>query len=326
MDAEANNLRLYWGNKGVNDPSECGAPEFCHFPTYLFHHTVPRYYCLPQFQIATCLHLWQLPLFASGTSCSNRCAMATIDRQQLDHLERRGLQLTIFSAVFVFILAGGLATFMYPLVFVHPEGNKWTLRAAFFGFCALTILFISYLFDRQRSFTKIKQQLLSELERNVELQIQASADLLQSMPNQNHFWDRLTMEFRRALSMEKTLSLILVKARPGAKATLTSQQAALSDAAKALSRKMRPSDSLYRLSDDLFGLVLPETDTLNAKRIALRLNEELQSVRAHYGSSFDLAAHNYPDHVKSSHELEDIVKSMLPEKEGWDIPAEAPVG
>jgi hypothetical protein len=29
--------------------------------------------------------------------------------------------------------------------------------------------------------------------------------------------------------------------------------------------------------------------------------------------------------VKSSHELEDIVKSMLPEKEEWDIPAETPV-
>jgi hypothetical protein len=77
--------------------------------------------------------------------------MSTIDRQQLDYLERRGFQLTIFSAIFVFVLAGGLATFMYPLVFLHPEGNKWTLRAAFFGFCALTILFISYLFDRQRS-------------------------------------------------------------------------------------------------------------------------------------------------------------------------------
>ena len=82
--------------------------------------------------------------------------MSTIDRQQLDRLERRGFQLTIFSAIFVFILAGGLVSFMYPLVFLHPEGNKWTLRAAFFGFCALTILFISYLFDRQRSFAKIK--------------------------------------------------------------------------------------------------------------------------------------------------------------------------
>jgi GGDEF domain-containing protein len=252
--------------------------------------------------------------------------MPTIDRQQLDHLESRGLQLTIFSAIFVLVLAGGLAAFMYPLVFVHPEGNRWTLRAAFFGFCVLTVLFISYLFDRQRSFTKIKQQLLSELERNVELQLQASADLLKSMPNQDYFWDRLTMEFRRALSMEKTLSLVLIKVKPGPKSTPNAQQSALSDAAKAMSRKLRPNDSIYRLSDDLFGIVLPETDTLNAKRVALRLNEELQAVRARYGSVFDLNTHNYPDHVKSSHELEDIVKSLLPEKLAWDVPTEAPVG
>lgn len=248
--------------------------------------------------------------------------MATIDREELDRIERRGLQLTIFSAVFVLVLASGLAIFMYPLVFVHPEGNKWTLRVAFFGFCALTLLFISYLFDRQRMFNKLKNQLLAELERNVALQVQASADILKSMPDQKYFWDRLTMEFRRALTMEKTMSLVLVKVKPGARASLNDQKAALSDAAKAMSKKLRPTDSIYHLADDVFGLVLPETDTLNAKRIALRLQEELQPVRARYGSMFDLTAHNYPDHVKSSHELEDIVKSMLPEKEEWDVPAE----
>jgi GGDEF domain-containing protein len=252
--------------------------------------------------------------------------MATIDRQELDRLERRGLQLTIFSAVFVIVLASGLAVFMYPLVFVHPEGNKWTLRVAFFGFCALTLLFVGYLFDRQRSFHKLKDQLLAELERNVALQVQASADILKSMPDQKYFWDRLTMEFRRALTMEKTMSLVLVRVKPGTRASQNDQQAALSDAAKAMSKKLRPSDSIYRLSDDLFGIVLPETDTLNAKRIALRLQEELQPVRARYGSTFDLTAHNYPEHVKSSHELEDIVKSMLPEKEAWDVPAEVTAG
>jgi hypothetical protein len=45
---------------------------------------------------------------------------------------------------------------------------------------------------------------------------------------------------------------------------------------------------------------------------------------ARHGASFDLATHNYPDQVKSSHELEDIVKSRLPEEEGCDVPAEAP--
>jgi uncharacterized membrane protein YbhN (UPF0104 family) len=109
------------------------------------------------------------PFSVAGTSC-HRQVRYVHDRSSTARSPRATwLQLTIFSAIFVFILAGGLATFMYPLVFLHPEGNKWTLRAAFFGFCALTILFISYLFDRQRSFTKIKQQLLSELERNVEL-------------------------------------------------------------------------------------------------------------------------------------------------------------
>jgi GGDEF domain-containing protein len=247
-----------------------------------------------------------------------------INRQELDRLERRGLQLTVFSAVFVVILASGLATFMYPLVFVHPEGNKWTLRVAFFGFCALTLLFIGYLFDRQRSFAKLKEQLQAELERNVALQLQASADILKSMPDQKYFFDRLTMEFRRAMTMEKTMSLVLVKVKPGTRASANDQKTALSEAAKAISKKLRPSDSIYHLSDDLFGIVLPETDTLNAKRIALRLQEELQPVRARYGSSFDLTAHNYPDHVKSSHELEDIVKSVLPDKEEWDVPVEAP--
>ena len=61
--------------------------------------------------------------------------MSTIDRQQLDHLERRGFQLTIFSAIFVFILAGGLATFMYPLVFLRPEATsgRWAPPSSVFA-------------------------------------------------------------------------------------------------------------------------------------------------------------------------------------------------
>ena len=183
-------------------------------------------------------------------------AMSKLNRAELDHLENRELQLTILAAVFVLVLAAGLAAFMYPLVFVHPEGNKWTLRVAFFGFCALTLLFVGYLVDRQRMVRKLKQHLLEELERNVELRHQASVDLLQSMPDINHFWDRLTMEFRRAVATEKTLSLLLVKAAPGQAAGRASvDPASWGDAAKAISRKLRPTDSIYRLSTDLFGVV-----------------------------------------------------------------------
>ena len=251
--------------------------------------------------------------------------MPTINRQELDHLERRELQLTIMAAVFVFVLASGLAVFMYPLVFVHPDiGNKWTLRVAFFGFCALTLLFIGYLLERQRTVGKLKQQILEELERNIELRLQASADLLHTMPDINHFWDRLTMEYRRAMTMQKNLTLLLVKAKLPAPPAGTDSTSVLGDAAKAMSRKLRPTDSIYRLAPEIFGLVLPETDTLNAKRIAVRLQEELQSVRAKHGGTFETTVHNYPDDAQSSHELEDIVKSVLPARDEYGVTAQVP--
>jgi diguanylate cyclase (GGDEF)-like protein len=247
--------------------------------------------------------------------------MGTLNRTELDRLERRELQLTILAAAFVLVQAAGLAAFMYPLVFLHPVGSKWTLRAAFFGFCALTLLFTVYLLDRQKTVRNLKQQILAELERNVTLQHQASVDLLQTMPDQNHFWDRLTMEFRRAMTMQKTLSLLLVKAKPvSTSVNNDSSSEAWSDAAKAMARKLRPTDSIYRLATDIFALVLPETDLLNAKRVAVRLQEELQTIRAKHNVSFDITAHNYPEHAKSAHELEDIVKSLLPAQDEWTSP------
>ena len=287
-----------------------------HWPDRILSVTpVPQNYCLHTPVAPTMSYprkLWVSRREASVPS------MATLDRKELDHLERRELHLTIIAAIFVFVLASGLATFMYPQVFVHPdEGNKWAMRVAFFGFCALILLFIGYLFDRQRTVHK--------LERNVELRLQASADLLQTMPDINHFWDRLTMEYRRAMTMGRNLSLLLVKANAAPESAEGNQTAALGDAAKAMSRKLRPTDSIYRLSTDLFGLVLGETDSINAKRIAVRLQEELQAVRVKHGYTFEASVHNYPENVQSSHELEDIVKSLLPEKEDYAIPAPAPV-
>src|SRR5262245_55464804 len=111
-----------------------------------------------------------------------------LNREELEKLERRELHLTVLSVVFVLVLAGGLAVFMYPLVFDHPD-TKWTMRVAFFGFCALTLLFVSYLLERQRTVRKLKQHIVAELERNIALKHQANIDLLVSMPDANQFWD-----------------------------------------------------------------------------------------------------------------------------------------
>src|SRR5690348_15865353 len=92
-----------------------------------------------------------------------------------------------------------------------------------------------------------------------------------------------------------------------------------------MSRKLRPTDSISRLATDTFALVIPGTDVLNAKRVAVRLQEELQAVRAKHNVSFDITAHNYPEHVKSAYELEDIVKSLGPEQDEFAGYAPAPV-
>src|ERR1700739_949600 len=140
-----------------------------------------------------------------------------LNRTELDKLERRELHLTVLAAVFVLVQAAGLAVLMYPLVFLRPDlGNKWPLRVAYVGFCVLTVLFAGYLLDRQRLVRKLKQNLIEQLERNIQLPPQSSLDILQTMPGQNHFWDRLTMEHRRAMTMNTTLSLLVVQAQHAA--------------------------------------------------------------------------------------------------------------
>ena len=250
--------------------------------------------------------------------------MAVLNSKDLDQLERRELHLTVLASVFVLVQAIGLAVLMYPLVFLRPDtGNKWTLRVAYIGFCVLTPLFAGYLLDRQRLIRKLKQNLIEQLERNVQLRQQASVDLSQSMPGQDHFWDRLTMEHRRAMTMQTTLTLLLVQASRGPHEKNPKQrEGAWGEAAKAMSGKLRPTDSIYNLSSELFAIVLPETDSLNAKRVAVRLQEELQGVRARHGLSFDISVHNYPEQVQSSRELEDLVKSLLPEKQEWESPVQ----
>lgn len=246
-----------------------------------------------------------------------RPTMATLNRQDLDQLERRELHLTVLAAVFVLVQAAGLAVLMYPLVFLRPDpGNKWTLRVAYFGFCILTLLFTGYLLDRQRLVHKLKQNLIEQLERNVQLRQQASVDILQSMPGQDHFWDRLTMEHRRAMTMDRALTLLLVESsRTPREKNPEERNAPWGEAAKAISSKLRPTDSIYNLSFELFAIVLPETDSMNAKRVAFRLQEALQGVRSKHGFSFDITVHNYPEDVRSSHELEDIVKSRLSDEQ-----------
>lgn len=243
---------------------------------------------------------------------ANSSAMKTFDRTDLDNLERRELHLSILAAVIVLIMAGGVAVLMYPLVFVHPdESSKWTMRVAFTGFCVLSLLFVGYLLDRQRTVRRLKQQLLEELDRNLALRHQASVDLLRTMPDLNRFWDCLAMEHRRALTMQHPLSLliVLIRTAPSISKPEDADQV-WGEAAKAMARTLRPSDSTYHLDPGVFAIVLPETETAQAKTVARNLEETLHAVAASRFSAV-ISVYNFPEHVGSDHEFEEIVRAVL---------------
>ena len=246
--------------------------------------------------------------------------MATLDLTEIETLEKREFHLSILAAVFVMVQAGGVALLMYPMVFLHPdESNKWTTRSAFVGFIVLTLLFVAYLFDRQRTVRKLKQNLVEEMERNVELRNQANVDLLHGLADLSHFHDQLSMEFRRAMTMQKPLSLIAVKVNFAANLDGEKEiTAALGEAVKGIARNLRPTDTIYLLAPNLFGVMMTETTWANAKLIELRHEQTLRSIGAPNRFGFEITTCNYPEQVQSAHELEDIVSSLLPQKEVWE--------
>jgi len=64
---------------------------------------------------------------------------------------------------------------------------------------------------------------------------------------------------------------------------------------------------------------------VNSKRVAVRLQDELQAARTAFNVTFELSVYNYPEDVVSAHEMEDLVKSLMPEQAGWDLSAPAAV-
>ena len=239
------------------------------------------------------------------------------DRAELDSLERRELQLTILASVVVLVLAGGVVLLMYPIVFVHPiEANKWSLRVAFIGFCALSVLFAGYLLDRHRAVRRLKQRLREEFRRNIKLRDQANVELLHSLPDLNRFQDCVAMEYRRAASLEGTLSLLLVKVKLSRGEPDSHEgRAALGEAARAIAGKLRPTDSVYSFGPGLFGAIFHNTNIQKEKQISLRLQETLRAAGGKGLFTFEVQLYNYPQDVTSAHELQEVVSSLLSQKQ-----------
>jgi GGDEF domain-containing protein len=235
--------------------------------------------------------------------------MDLFDKVDPKTLDRRDWQLSMLSLGMILVLGAGMALLMYPAVFgsnAGPTGH--TTRTLFFGFCALCVLVVAYLLDRQYVVYRLRKNLVEQEAQIARLRQQASADLLGTLPGFSHFQDRLTMGFRRAAQIGEPLSLVLVRLKPSH--TSDSPQGisiALTEAARVLIRKLRTDDSIYLLSPSVFGIVLPNTCRTDMDRVVDRVSEGLIDASGAGSSfSFDIQVVNYPEQVSTASEMERI--------------------
>lgn len=238
--------------------------------------------------------------------------MKIFHRDQAENLEHSEMQLSVFVAVTVMVLAVGMAVLMYPVVFSHQTPGDRTMRTAFWGFCGLCVLLTIYLWDRHATIRRLRREMAEGRRQMAETRRQASVELLKTMPNLGSFQDRLPMEFRRMSTTTQKLSIVVITIKFPAEHSSPSETAsALGDAAKVISRRMREQDSIYILAPACFGAVLPGVDVSNAERVMARLNEGLaDAAGASHRFDFELKVVNYPDHASSAHELEQAVSSI----------------
>ena len=240
--------------------------------------------------------------------------MKVSDRVDQEMLERRDWQLSTLALGMILVLAVGMALLIYPALLVESPGTLVrSSRALFYGFCSLCVLMVVYLLNRQYVVHRLRTKLLQEKREMARVLEQASAELLGTLPVFSHFQDQLTMGFRRATQTQEPLSLILVrlelsrlfKGAPEA-------QVAFGDAVKVLSRKLRGEDSLYRLSPEVFGIVLPNTPATEARLRSDRLAESLADASgASNRFCADIQVVNYPDDVTAGFEMESRAVALI---------------
>jgi GGDEF domain-containing protein len=254
-----------------------------------------------------------------GTWCDGEMKTSHISgRTHAADLDRHEGQFSLLVSVAFIIMAGGMVLLMYPVVFSGDDfPGKHTLRVAFFGFVALSALFVLYFRERQRTIGKWREQLLNELQRHIEIERQASVELLKTLPDLSHFQDGLAMEFRRAANSDEALSVIIVTLKTsGGTWDKNETLVSFSDAAKAMSRRLRVEDSIYHLDSGHFGILLPNTDTGSANECASQLKKGLQNTAGVAGRFvFDLMVLSYPEHVGSAHGLYEMVCNLLPNRQ-----------
>ena len=218
-------------------------------------------------------------------------------------LERQDWHLWILAVLLMFVLGISLLSFMFPSVFwLGREANISTPERAFFGFCVLLALTRVYMLQRQATVRRLKRSLYLAQVATSEAEQQVNLVSLTSLPELSQFRDSLAMEYRRASHASESLSVILLDLG-------TVSENKLGRMATLLRQVLRPHETLFRLSPQRFGLILPIMRSSDAEAFASQITERLR--RAMPGEPVTSTVLVYPDQASSLTELEGRLRVLV---------------
>ncbi|MBI3933690.1 MAG: GGDEF domain-containing protein [Acidobacteria bacterium] len=218
-------------------------------------------------------------------------------------LERQDWHLWILAVFLLFVLGISLLSFMFPSVFwLGREAEISTPERAFFGFCVLLALTLVYMLQRQATVRRLKRSLYQAQVAASEAEQQMHLVSLTSLPDLSQFRDSLAMEYRRASHAGESLSVILLDLE-----TVTEEK--LGRIAQLLRQMLRPHETLFRLSPQRFGLILPIMGSSDVEAFANQVIERLR--RAMPGEQISSTVLAYPDQAGSLTELEGRLRVLV---------------
>ena len=240
--------------------------------------------------------------------------MMIFDQIRLQDIDRRNWQLWVLAIVMILVLAGGLALHMYTLA--STPGFSLSQRAVLkviIGFCALALLFASYLIDRLIVIARLRKDLADERKLNLERRARGNKELLQTLFGPGQFCDRLALELQRAGHSKLPLSGLTIGLEVSPSLSEGEEiYTAFGEAVKAMMFKLRGEDSIYQFASGVFGILLPGTGAEEARGVAVRVADglnEAMGISKRY--SFDIHITNFPDHAKTAPEMEKLMRTPV---------------
>jgi diguanylate cyclase (GGDEF)-like protein len=208
-------------------------------------------------------------------------------RREVRAIEGRATNFWPMLALGILMLAAGFLSLLWQNI--APTSGSWHLQGQYlplllFGFVAIVVLYNLYLLDQNRTVSRTREELMRQLIRSEAAEMLAVIDPLTELFNRRYF-DRIILREIARVERKGTPLVFLLVSPDNLKLANTLYGHVVGDRllielARLLENNLRPSDIPIRHTGDDFLVLLPETRSEDARVVADRLVQAVESWNA----------------------------------------------